>query len=870
MNRLKVIFLKHWKTLLKAAVAVLLLVLVIKGSSHQLRTIDFFVVTTMLRHLGPKQIATLVVFGIVAVSSMTLYDYAIIRHFKHSIKPWLFFNIAFVANTLNNLLGMGGLSGAAARTVLLRKNNVSLNLSIYYNLLLAPATPTGLSLLGLVVLFWPGVTQRLLLSYPWLYLGVAGVVLILPLFFFSDRIIDKTAMKTEDMAIHRDVKVKLQLVLVSLIEWLAAFLFFYYVCIIYCPNIHFTAILCIYTLAAIAGIMSFLPGGLGSFDVVALLGLQLAGMDVSLAAAVLILFRVFFFIVPTLLGVLSLVANLTMDRVERLFPGAQLMKMGLINTTVRYYKTYGDFINTLVSMLVFAAGGVLLISSIRPGLSERLSALAFVLPASVSTFARLAAVIIGFMLCVLAVEVLYKVHRAHVLTFALLISGILVTLLKGLDFEEAVFLFIVLLLLRLAKPNLYRYSVPVRLSKFFLVAALGLASIFAYYAIAGKIWVAFLAHKGALHAITAIGGKIMAQAIVTFVIFGIFLVFLYVMKRPLEKDERFTPPDFDKLSEFLDTSKGTTFTHLLYLGDKNIYWAAEGQVALSYAKFHNQVVVLGDPIGNEALFSVAIQEFQAFLDKYGFEAVFYEISEKYLSTYHDNGYYFFKLGEEAVVDVSAFSMAGGDKRNMRNTYNSFSKKGFIVEILDPPYDNSFMADCREVSREWLGKRKEMGFSLGWFNESYLQRSQIAQLRAPDGQLLAFVSLMPGYNGGQTVATDLMRFRKELPHGAMDYLMLSLMLKLQEMGTLNFNMGMAPLSNVGNTPYSHSREKLARVVYHFGKFFYSFEGLRKYKEKFGPQWKPRYLAYPQLTSLPATLLEISMLVSSQKSKRRVHN
>jgi len=154
LNGIKLFLLKHWKLLVKLSFAVVLFCLIFQGAGDQIRNVDYYQVTRTVRTLPTSQIAMMVIFGLLVTASMTLYDYAVIRYFKHTIRPLIFFNMAFVANSLNNLLGMGGLAGAAVRTILLRKNNLDFNVSLYYNVLLTPSTPTGLSLLGLWCLLW--------------------------------------------------------------------------------------------------------------------------------------------------------------------------------------------------------------------------------------------------------------------------------------------------------------------------------------------------------------------------------------------------------------------------------------------------------------------------------------------------------------------------------------------------------------------------------------------------------------------------------------------------------------------------------------------------------------------------------------------
>ena len=62
----------------------------------------------------------------------------------------------------------------------------------------------------------------------------------------------------------------------------------------------------------------------------------------------------------------------------------------------------------------------------------------------------------------------------------------------------------------------------------------------------------------------------------------------------------------------------------------------------------------------------------------------------------------------------------------------------------------------------------------------------------------------------------------------------------------FSLGMAPLSRVGDNPYARVNERLAALAFRYGNRFYNYQGVRKYKDKFKPEWVGAYLAYPRGT------------------------
>jgi phosphatidylglycerol lysyltransferase len=74
------------------------------------------------------------------------------------------------------------------------------------------------------------------------------------------------------------------------------------------------------------------------------------------------------------------------------------------------------------------------------------------------------------------------------------------------------------------------------------------------------------------------------------------------------------------------------------------------------------------------------------------------------------------------------------------------------------------------------------------------------------------------------------------------------------------LGMAPLAGLEAHRLAPAWHKVGRLVYRLGAEFYNFDGLREYKDKFAPQWRPRYLAAPGRLALARVLLDVTLLIS----------
>jgi phosphatidylglycerol lysyltransferase len=182
-----------------------------------------------------------------------------------------------------------------------------------------------------------------------------------------------------------------------------------------------------------------------------------------------------------------------------------------------------------------------------------------------------------------------------------------------------------------------------------------------------------------------------------------------------------------------------------------------------------------------------------------------------------------------------------------------------LELLQPPHSPQVLAEARRISDDWLTSKSahEKRFSVGYFDEAYLANFPLALVRV-EGRIVAFANVWTA--GRQELSLDLMRYAQGAPSGTMDFLFVELMLWGKEQGYEQFNLGMAPLSGLEQRPLAPVWHRMGRLVSGMGEHFYNFEGLRRYKQKFLPQWEPRYLAAPGGLVLPRVLLDVTTLIA----------
>jgi phosphatidylglycerol lysyltransferase len=613
-------------------------------------------------------------------------------------------------------------------------------------------------------------------------------------------------------------------------------------------SIGFGRFLAIYLVAQLAGLISQVPGGLGVFESVMLL-LAPPFMNPRQLPAALLVFRGVYYILPLLVALVVL-------GIEEL-----LQRQTLV---LRARMVAGDVLNSLfipmMSLAVFLTGAVLLFSGALPAHTSRLLLLNKVIPLPLLEASHFLGSLAGMCLLLLARGLQLRLDAAYVLSLVLLALGAVLSLLKGLDYEEATILTFVFLLL-LPNRRLFFRRASLFSERFTpgWIAAIGIVvttsiwlGLFAYrhVAYAQELWWHFSLRGGAPRFMRAtVGALSLALA------FALARLIRPAPPEPSTADSR----EIETIRPIVESSSRAA-AHLALLGDKRFLINAARNAFIMYGVSGQSWVAMGDPVGPEAEWPELIWQFHRRATDFADHTVFYEVSHPHLHWYLDIGLSVLKLGEEARVPLADFSLEGSARKSLRYTQRKLIKQGCSFEIIPAADVARHLEAVHGISNAWLEEKHthEKSFSLGFFKADYLCRMPMALIRFR-GRPAAFGNVWQG-GGGDELGVDLMRHLPDAPNGVMEYLFIELMLWGQRQGFRWFNLGMAPLSGMEARNSAPLWHRLGHWVSQHGEYFYNFQGLRQYKEKFDPVWVPKYLACPGGLGLPRILADIGALVS----------
>jgi phosphatidylglycerol lysyltransferase len=252
--------------------------------------------------------------------------------------------------------------------------------------------------------------------------------------------------------------------------------------------------------------------------------------------------------------------------------------------------------------------------------------------------------------------------------------------------------------------------------------------------------------------------------------------------------------DVEKARAIVERAR-LTYANLALLGDKTFLFSDNGAAFIMYDIEGRSRIAMGDPAGPEREMPDMIWRYRELCDQHDGWTVFYEVHANNLHFYIDLGLTLLKLGEEARVPLTTFSLEGGTRRGLRRVHSRLERAGRSFEVLPREEVAPLLPALKAISDAWLAEKhtREKGFSRGFFDDGYLQRFPVGTVRW-EGKLMAFVNILLGADKHE-LSLDLMHHLPDAPHGIMEYLFTQLMLWGKHEGYRWFGLGMAPLSGV---------------------------------------------------------------------------
>ncbi|KMS66265.1 MULTISPECIES: phosphatidylglycerol lysyltransferase domain-containing protein [Streptomyces] len=287
--------------------------------------------------------------------------------------------------------------------------------------------------------------------------------------------------------------------------------------------------------------------------------------------------------------------------------------------------------------------------------------------------------------------------------------------------------------------------------------------------------------------------------------------------------------------------------------EKSVVWSPTGKAAVAYRVVGGVSLASGDPVGDPEAWPGAIVPWLAQARAHGWIPAVMGASEEAGTVYARHGLDALELGDEAVVEVAEFTLEGRAMRTVRQAYNRVKRAGYRVRIRrheDIPARE--MAHLVERADDWRDGATERGFSmaLGRLGDPEDGRCVMLECTDADGRLRALLSFVPW--GPHGLSLDLMRRDRDSDNGLMEFMVIELLRRADEIGITQVSLNFAMFRSVferGARLGAGPVLRLWRSLLSFFSRWWQIESLYRANAKYRPIWEPRFLLFEKSADLP---------------------
>ncbi|MEY2553819.1 MAG: lysyl-tRNA synthetase, class [Ilumatobacteraceae bacterium] len=529
----------------------------------------------------------------------------------------------------------------------------------------------------------------------------------------------------------------------------------------------------------------------------------------------------------------------------------------------------GRGVRRIAATAIAAVGVVNIISALTPPMRNRLAGITQVAPFAVPVSATFATAALGVVLVLLAGSVRHGRRRAWLVACYVLAASIITNLLKGIDVEEAVVSLVVAAYLasngRYFRGAANRGSTRAAITLLAAVAGGSLAASWLVTAITDARGTNVI--TGFASRLVGVGGPPLPDALqdVSAALTAIGLTTLvaaaWLLLRPRQSIEN-DPTADAKAWDLVQLHGRGTLDYFALRDDKaRFIW---GNTVVPYAVRGGVAVVSPDPIGPSDERAQAWTAFRRHCSDNGWSAVVSGAADNWLPVYRSNGMTVIYAGDEAVVDITSFSLAGGRNKALRQAVNRVASAGYRIEFCDPAdLDPTRAAQLTDMLASGRRGGAERGFSmtLSRLFDSRDRGLLLAIAVDAHDKPAAFCQFVPAPGIGGYSLDITRRAGGAHPNGLVDFVIVNTIEHLRDRGgrglALNFATMRAVLAGEVADTWLNRRNR--SLLTRLGRDM-QIESLWRFNAKYDPTWVPRYV----IVDGPDQLLSAALAVASTES------
>lgn len=527
------------------------------------------------------------------------------------------------------------------------------------------------------------------------------------------------------------------------------------------------------------------------------------------------------------------------------------------------------------AVFIFSLGLVNIISAILPPEKMRLHLIRQFLPLDAINGSTLLVLFIGFALLITSAFMLKGLKNAWFISIVLSAVSLIGNITKALDYEEAIFAAVIIIILLLTR-NQYRIRSSI---KWVRLGFLSVAIVFAAVLIFGYVSFYFIdkrhfgidfnGEQALIHTARCFllvedstiqpqtNFALQFQVIIRLLGFLSWAFLLFTLIKPFFHVAPVNASGREKASFLLSQYGNSSVDYFKLYKDKLFFFSDLHDAFIAYRVANGFAIVLEEPVCDEEHKLEVLQEFDISCKKMGLKTAFYRVDENSFQWFNQLRKQKMLIGQEAILEVEKFTLQGVDKKSIRNGLNSLKKKEFTTSIHKAPLSDELVGELKAVSDEWLlaFDKGEIIFSQGMFDAAELKQQDIISIKDKEGKIVAFLNIIPDYAPDECTY-DLIRKTAQAPGGCMDALIIALVDYAKEKKYQFINLGLVPLSGLSHP--ENPAEQLIKYASTRLTRFKQYHSMRNFKEKYATIWENKFLVYENdfdLILLPAALNKV---------------
>ncbi len=516
---------------------------------------------------------------------------------------------------------------------------------------------------------------------------------------------------------------------------------------------------------------------------------------------------------------------------------------------------------TIIAITVFFSGILNITSTFFLYAPYRLRLLREYFPLELSNLSRTATIIAGFFLIFVSKGLLERKKRAWLFSVILISISSFLHVIKGLDIEEAFILLVILTALIYTRQEFYVKSSTQNFFKNLKTSLLILLLLF-IYSFAGM----FLLNKQFDKPVTfnrilkdyqftifGVGQDTLIPKTrrarwfndsLSTVGFSVLVLFFANLFFPVTISKLRSEEEHKRARDLIITISKNPASYMCLMKDKHFFFSQTKNSFIAYKVSGTIAVCLGDPIANQTEQESIIKNFEHMLKLQGLTPVFLSVTEDYKNILSDLGYKSLKIGEDAIIKTSSFTLEGKRVEDIRHGVSRMQREGVYYKWFKlDQIPQKVSLDLKIMHASWIKSKKISGltFSVDFFPLPKEPYAYLLTTYTKDNKMQAAFSFFP-FDNKQGYALDLMLRGQTSINGIMEASIAEAVRFFKELHVVNLSLGVAPLADANPQEERGLLNKTTTFLFNNFNQFYNYQSLFKFKDKFAPNWESRYLSY----------------------------